>query len=70
MNLYRIGNSWVMLEIVKRLLEGDRRSLARAISLVDNNDPDSQDIIREIFSLTGKSRTIGFTGPAGAGKSF
>ena len=69
MNLYRIGNSWVMLEIVKRLLEGDRRSLARAISLVDNNDPDSQDIIREIFSLTGKSRTIGFTGPAGAGKS-
>ena len=69
MNLYRIGNSWVMLEIVERLLEGDRRSLARAISLVDNNDPDSQDIIREIFSLTGKSRTIGFTGPAGAGKS-
>ena len=69
MNLYRIGNSWVMLEIVKRLLEGDRRSLARAISLVDNNDPDSQDIIREIFSMTGKSRTIGFTGPAGAGRA-
>ena len=46
MNLYRIGNGWVMLEIVKRLLKGDRRSLARAISLVDNNDPDSQDIIR------------------------
>jgi LAO/AO transport system kinase len=58
-----------MLQIVKRLLEGDRRSLARAISKVDNNDPDSQDIIREIFSLTGKSRSIGFTGPAGAGKS-
>jgi LAO/AO transport system kinase len=58
-----------MLQIVKRLLEGDRRSLARAISMVDNDDPDSQDIIREIFSLTGKSRSIGFTGPAGAGKS-
>jgi LAO/AO transport system kinase len=58
-----------MLQIVKRLLEGDRRSLARAISMVDNNEPDSQDIIREIFSLTGKSRSIGFTGPTGAGKS-
>src|SRR5918994_45099 len=58
-----------MLQIVKRLLEGDRRSLARAISMVDNNEPASQDIIREIFSLTGKSRSIGFTGPPGAGKS-
>jgi LAO/AO transport system kinase len=58
-----------MLQIVKRLIEGDRRSMARAISMVDNNDPESQDIIREIFSLTGKSRTIGFTGPAGSGKS-
>lgn len=58
-----------MLQIVKRLIEGDRRSMARAISMVDNNDPESQDIIREIFSLTGKSKTIGFTGPAGSGKS-
>jgi LAO/AO transport system kinase len=58
-----------MLQIVKRLIEGDRRSMARAISMVDNNDPESQEIIREIFSLTGKSRTIGFTGPAGSGKS-
>lgn len=58
-----------MLQIVKRLLEGDRRSLARAISVVDNDEADSQEIIREIFPLTGKSRSIGFTGPAGAGKS-
>ncbi|HZD35169.1 MAG TPA: methylmalonyl Co-A mutase-associated GTPase MeaB [Nitrososphaeraceae archaeon] len=58
-----------MLQIVERLLEGDRRSLARAISIIDNDDPDSQEIVREIFPLTGKSRSIGFTGPAGAGKS-
>ncbi|HET6730605.1 MAG TPA: methylmalonyl Co-A mutase-associated GTPase MeaB, partial [Nitrososphaeraceae archaeon] len=56
-----------MLQIVKRLIEGDRRSLARAISMVDNNDPDSHGIVREIFSLTGRSKTIGFTGPAGSG---
>ena len=58
-----------MLQIVKNLLEGDRRSLARAISMIDNNEPSSQDIIREIYSMTGRSRSIGFTGPAGAGKS-
>jgi LAO/AO transport system kinase len=69
MNLYRIANTKVMQQIVKRLIEGDRRSLARAISMVDNSDPDSPSIVREIFSLTGKSRTIGFTGSAGAGKS-
>lgn len=69
MNLYRFANTRVMLQIVERLLNGDRRSLARAISIIDNNDADFQEIVREIFPLTGKSRSIGFTGPAGAGKS-
>jgi LAO/AO transport system kinase len=69
MNLYGKIDTKIMLQIVKRLIEGDRRSLARAISMVDNNDPDSHGIIREIFSLTGRSKTIGFTGPAGSGKS-
>src|ERR687887_2169626 len=58
-----------MLPVVKGLLEGERRSLARAISVVDNCEPDSQTIIREIFNKTGNVRTVGFTGPAGAGKS-
>jgi LAO/AO transport system kinase len=69
MNLYGKIDTKIMLQIVKRLIEGDRRSLARAISMVDNNDPDSHGIVREIFSLTGRSKTIGFTGPAGSGKS-
>ncbi|HEY8139549.1 MAG TPA: methylmalonyl Co-A mutase-associated GTPase MeaB [Nitrososphaera sp.] len=58
-----------MLPIVKGLLAGDRRSLARAISIVDNDDPESREIIRQIFSKTGKAKTVGFTGPGGAGKS-
>lgn len=58
-----------MLPIVEGLLAGDRRSLARAISIVDNDDPESRQIIREIFSRTGQARTVGFTGPGGAGKS-
>ncbi|HYZ51138.1 MAG TPA: methylmalonyl Co-A mutase-associated GTPase MeaB, partial [Nitrososphaeraceae archaeon] len=58
-----------MLAVVKGLLEGERRSLARAISIVDNCEPDSQTIIREIFTKTGNVKTVGFTGPAGSGKS-
>jgi LAO/AO transport system kinase len=58
-----------VLPIVKGLIKGDRRSLAKAISIVDNNEPESGRIIREIFEGTGKARTVGFTGPGGAGKS-
>ena len=58
-----------MLPIVKGLLAGERRALARAISIIDNDGLESHDIIREIFSKTGKARTVGFTGPGGAGKS-
>jgi len=58
-----------MLPIVKGLLAGERRALARAISIIDNDGLESHDIIREIFSKTGKARTVGFTGSGGAGKS-
>jgi LAO/AO transport system kinase len=58
-----------MLTIVKRLLEGERRSLARAISIIDNEEPDSHIIIRQIFDKTGNAKTVGFTGGGGAGKS-
>ncbi len=58
-----------VLSIVKGLIEGDRRSIARAISIVDNQEPEARQIIKEIFARTGKARTVGFTGPGGAGKS-
>ena len=59
-----------MLPVVKGILKGERRSLARAISIIDNDDHDSQIIIRQIFDKTGKARAVGFTGPAGGGKKF
>ena len=59
-----------MLPIVKGLLAGERRAIARAISIVDNDEPESREIIKQIFSKTGKIRTVGFTGPGGAGKSL
>jgi len=58
-----------MHPVVKGLFQGDRRSLARAISIVDDNEPDSRVILRQIFSKTGNAKTVGFTGAAGVGKS-
>ena len=59
-----------MHPIVKGLLEGERRALARAISIVDNDEPESREIIKQIFTKTSNNtRTVGFTGPGGAGKS-
>jgi LAO/AO transport system kinase len=58
-----------VLPIVKGLLAGERRALAKAISIVDNDEPESREIVKQIFSKTGNIKTVGFTGPGGAGKS-
>lgn len=52
-----------------RLLTGDRRALARAISLVENDDPEGWALVREVYPHTGKANVIGITGAPGAGKS-
>jgi LAO/AO transport system kinase len=53
----------------RRLLTGDKRALARAISLVENNDPAGWQLVRDVYPQTGKAAVIGFTGPPGVGKS-
>lgn len=55
--------------LAQRLLAGDRRALARAITLVENDDPQGWDVVREVYPRTGNAAVIGFTGPPGAGKS-
>jgi GTPase len=55
--------------LAKRLLAGDKRALARGISLVENDDPAGWQLVREIYPKTGKARIVGFTGPPGVGKS-
>ncbi len=55
--------------LAERLLEGDRRALARAISLVEDGDPEGWALVREVYPHTGKGAIIGFTGPPGVGKS-
>jgi LAO/AO transport system kinase len=53
----------------ERILAGDRRALARAISLVENRDPEGDRLVAELFPETGGARVIGITGPPGVGKS-
>jgi LAO/AO transport system kinase len=55
--------------LAERLLAGDKRALARAISLVENDDPAGWKLVREVYPQTGKAAMLGFTGPPGVGKS-
>jgi LAO/AO transport system kinase len=55
--------------LAERLLAGDRRALARGITLVENDDPEGWALVREVYPRTGKGAVIGFTGPPGVGKS-
>jgi LAO/AO transport system kinase len=55
--------------LAERLVAGDKRALARAITLIESDDPAGWDLVREVFPLTGKARIVGFTGPPGVGKS-
>jgi LAO/AO transport system kinase len=56
-------------ELAERLLEGDKRALARAITLIENGEPAGWELVREIFPRTGRARIVGVTGPPGVGKS-
>src|SRR2546430_14094780 len=55
--------------LAQRLLAGDRRALARAISLVEDDEPEGWELVREVYPHTGKAAIVGFTGPPGVGKS-
>ena len=48
---------------------GDRRALARAITLVENGEPAAYDLVRDVYGATGRAATIGVTGAPGVGKS-
>jgi LAO/AO transport system kinase len=55
--------------LADRLLAGEGRALARAITLVENRDPAGDALVAEVFPSTGKARIVGLTGPPGVGKS-
>jgi LAO/AO transport system kinase len=57
------------MDVVSELKKGNRRAIARAISVIENDEKEARLIIKKIFKASGKSMKIGITGPAGAGKS-
>lgn len=52
-----------------KILEGDRRAMARAISAVEDGDPEGRELLKRLFAKTGRAFVIGITGAPGAGKS-
>ncbi len=60
---------WTRESLADGVRTGDRRALARAISLVENGDPLAYDLVRDIYPETGRTYAIGITGPPGVGKS-
>jgi LAO/AO transport system kinase len=55
--------------LAERLVAGDKRALARGITLIENGEPAGWELVREIFPRTGQARIVGITGPPGVGKS-
>src|SRR3954453_882322 len=53
----------------ERLMAGDKRALARAITLVESDDPAGWELVREIYPHTGRAAIVGLTGAPAPGKS-
>jgi len=57
------------MELVQSVLEGNKRSIAKVITLIENNSPKAIEILKQLYAYTGNSIVIGITGSPGAGKS-
>jgi len=57
------------MEIIEKIINGDRRAAAKLITLVENNFSQAQDILKKLYNYTGNALVIGITGPPGSGKS-
>src|SRR5215218_1255545 len=60
---------WTGETLAAGVRSGDKRALARAITLVENSDPLAYQLVRDLYPDTGRAYTIGITGPPGVGKS-
>jgi LAO/AO transport system kinase len=64
-----MARTWTVEALVEGVRSGDRRALARAITLVESSDPLAYELIRELYPETGRANVVGVTGPPGVGKS-
>jgi len=63
------GRSWTAAELATGVRAGDKRALARALSLVERGGDEAEELIRNLYPDTGGAYRIGVTGPPGVGKS-
>ncbi|HET7856250.1 MAG TPA: methylmalonyl Co-A mutase-associated GTPase MeaB [Gaiellaceae bacterium] len=61
--------NWTRETLAAGVRSGDKRALARAITLVENSDPLAYEVVREVYPETGSAAVVGVTGPPGVGKS-
>jgi len=64
-----LQGSTELQQLIIGVLRGDRRSIARMITLVENNSPEAQRAISSLYPHTGRAYILGITGPPGSGKS-
>jgi LAO/AO transport system kinase len=60
---------WTRESLAAGVRAGDRRALARAITLIESSDPLAHDLVRDLYPETGRAYSVGITGPPGVGKS-
>jgi LAO/AO transport system kinase len=60
---------WTRESLAAGVRSGDRRALARAITLVESSDPLARELVHDLYAETGKAYAVGVTGPPGVGKS-
>ena len=60
---------WTRETLAAAVRAGDKRALARAITLVENGEPLAYEVVRELYGETGRGFAVGVTGPPGVGKS-
>ena len=57
------------MSLIKQIIGGDRRALSQALTLIENDDHNSQNILANVYRHTGQAHLIGITGIPGVGKS-
>jgi LAO/AO transport system kinase len=60
---------WTREDLAAGVRQGDRRALARTISLVEDGDPLAYGVVADLYPQTGSAHSVGVTGPPGVGKS-
>jgi len=57
------------VKLVEQVLKGDKRAVAKLISMVEDDDPGATEALASVYPKTGRAHVVGLTGPPGVGKS-